>query len=432
MGNGAYSAQPYSISEPEDEDRGTEEARNAATVRRYIDRVWNDGNLDAIDALITSDHRRHHAGRVQRGRDVLREVVRGARSENPGLRIDIEDLFAEQGKVAARVTVWSTEPVERVVATGIHIYRLDGGLIIESWQSFDESARRMPGPGGSRTYRAQADPGRALAVGQNSPFTIDVRFMGGLTERQEQAFATAAERWVRIIVGDLPSVEVEGEVIDDVLIFAKGAPLDRAGEMVAEGDPTFLRPPSAGNAAFLPAKGKIVLDLADLEQMEADGTLTDFITHEMGHVLGITKDIWVHKSLLEGADTSDPTFIGPKAQEAYGALLGTGPTPVPVENTGGPDVVDRHWRETVFQNELMTYRLDPGGNPLSRVTAGSLQDLGYVVNVDAAEHYGLLSGPPPDEVGLAGLLKQRGLDFCAAYCAGLTRPTSVLPEDSLR
>ena len=75
----------------------------------------------------------------------------------------------------------------------------------------------------------------------------------------------------------------------------------------------------------------------------------------------------------------------------YGLLKGATvkPTPVPVENTGGPGTADSHWRETVFRNEMMTGFVGPSGNPLSRMTVASLQDLGYVVDLNAAEPYSL-------------------------------------------
>ncbi len=85
-------------------------------------------------------------------------------------------------------------------------------------------------------------------------------------------------------------------------------------------------------------------DIADLAQMEADGTLHDVIAHEMGHVLGVGT-VWDLKGLLVGAGTANPTFVGPEAMAEFGALLGDGEAqPVPVENTGGPGTSDGHWR----------------------------------------------------------------------------------------
>jgi hypothetical protein len=241
----------------------------------------------------------------------------------------------------------------------------------------------------------------AVTAAEVSPFTIEVRFLGGLTETQKQAFRTAADRWTRIITGDLPAVQVDGEVIDDLLILAQGTDIDGAGGILGQAGPTALRPSSAGAAAFLPAKGTMQFDTADLDQMETRGTLNDVITHEMGHVIGIGT-VWSQKHLLKGVRGSNPTFVGKTAMREYGQLRGDGhPTSVPVENTGGPGTRNSHWRETVFRNELMTGFVGQAGNPLSRITAGSLQDLGYTVNLQAAEPYAL---PNLRELAEEGLL----------------------------
>jgi hypothetical protein len=166
-------------------------------------------------------------------------------------------------------------------------------------------------------------------------------------------------------------------------------------------------------------------DTADLAAMEADGTLNDVITHEMGHVIGIGT-IWTNKKLLKGAHTSNPTFNGPNAMREYGKLRNsTAPLPVPVENTGGEGTVDSHWRDTVFGAELMTGFVNEGGNPMSRVTIASLQDLGYQVNMDVAQAYQLPDHLHMAEAGLvaAHAEKARGIV--------LRRIPITLPEESL-
>jgi hypothetical protein len=122
--------------------------------------------------------------------------------------------------------------------------------------------------------------------------------------------------------------------------------------------------------------------------MQQNGTLGDVIAHEMGHVIGIGT-IWPRKGLLAGANTANPTFTGTAARREFGILKGTGPAPVPVENTGGPGTRDSHWRETVFRNELMSGFIAAAGNPLSKMTVASLKDMGYVVDLNAAEPYTL-------------------------------------------
>jgi len=238
-------------------------------------------------------------------------------------------------------------------------------------------------------YRAVADVDRAKALAATtSPFTIEIRFLGGLTANQQSAFTAAADRWTSVIVGDLPAVSVDGEVIDDLLILAQGVAIDGPGKILGQAGPTHIRPGSAGAAAFLPVKGIMSFDTADLTKMEADGTLHDVIAHEMGHVLGIGT-VWDLKGLLNNAGTTNPTFTGAQAMDEYGKLRGGGATPVPVENSGGIGTRDSHWRETVFRNELMTGFVGAAGNPLSRMTAASLEDLGYQVDLDAAEPYQL-------------------------------------------
>ena len=105
----------------------------------------------------------------------------------------------------------------------------------------------------------------------------------------------------------------------------------------------------------------------------------------MGHVLGIGT-IWT-SPLFTGGGTSNPIFSGTAAVGAWSALGGSGA--VPVENTGGPGTADGHWREATFDHELMTGWLDTGSTPLSALTVSALGDLGYSVDLAAADSYGL-------------------------------------------
>ena len=279
------------------------------------------------------------------------------------------------------------------------------------------------------SYLAKASAARALDVAATrSPYQIEVRFIGGLNATQKRAFKKAADRWTTVIVGDLPAVKVGTDVIDDILIEAQGVDIDGPGKILGQAGPTALRPASAGKAAFLPAKGIMSFDTADLLAMQKDGTLVDVITHEMGHVLGIGT-VWDMKKLLKGKGTANPTFDGKQAKAEYKVLRGvSGAAPrVPVEATGGPGTRDSHWRETVFRNELMSGFVAAPGNPLSRMTAASLGDLGYQVDIDAAEPYEL-----PDLMALAeqGALVAHE----APLDSGLVLPVipTVLPRDSLQ
>jgi hypothetical protein len=254
---------------------------------------------------------------------------------------------------------------------------------------------------------------------------MTVVFLGGLTTQQKNAFKSAANRWSKVIVGDLPNVVIAGQVIDDVLIEASGVAIDGPGGILGQAGPTHLRPASAGASKFIPAKGRMQFDTADLAGMQANGTLNDVITHEMGHVLGVGT-IWGLKGVLAGANTNNPTFTGLNAKKAYGQLKGQGPTAVPVENQGGAGTANAHWRDTVFKNELMTGFVNQAPNPMSRVTVASLKDLGYKVDLTKAEPYSL-----PNLLKLA-----EGPQLMAAAAAqdhGMVLPTvpMTLPAESL-
>jgi subtilisin-like proprotein convertase family protein len=256
---------------------------------------------------------------------------------------------------------------------------------------------------------------------QEPAFVIDVRFKGGLTTAQQAAFTTAAARWSRIITADLPSVIVEGETIDDLVIDADGVAIDGPQGILGQAGPTQLRPGS-----FLPAAGVMSFDTADLAMMEADGSLVSVITHEMGHVLGFGTN-WDELGLRQGAGTSNPTFTGANAMREFATLSGGAATrAVPLANVGGPGTRDAHWREAVFGNELMTGFLNDAPNPLSRLTIAALQDMGYEVSYASADAYAL-----PSQLELAILGVGTELGDHGGRGIMLTPPKRVLPESAL-
>ncbi len=218
-----------------------------------------------------------------------------------------------------------------------------------------------------------------------SQFNIEVNFIdNSLTGSQQAVFTDAANRWAEIIVEDIPDVFVSGiGLIDDVFIDASAPIIDGVGGILGRAGPTRIR-----SRSFLPATGVMEFDSADLANLQASGRLEDVILHEMGHVLGIGA-IWdFFPDLLTGAGSADPRFTGAQATAEYNSIFDLNDSSVPVANTGGPGTRDSHWRESVFDNELMTGFLDSGReNPISRVTIGSLADVGYGVNLQAADPY---------------------------------------------
>ncbi|MEO7998895.1 MAG: leishmanolysin-related zinc metalloendopeptidase [Gemmatimonadaceae bacterium] len=242
-------------------------------------------------------------------------------------------------------------------------------------------------PGVSLTLTASVAP--------PASFSVCVRFLGdGVTPRLRQGVATAVQRWQRVIVGHVqtsplnevasrcfPGAPAINEVVEDLLVFVQLTTLDGPGNVVARAAPCTTHLPVG-----LTQMGLLLLDSADTDLLVAQGILDNVVTHELGHVLGVGTH-WTSHNLLVGAGTDDPFFTGPSARAQFAQLFPsyTG-NAVPVENIGNPGTRDAHWRASVFANELMQGYFTQN-MPLSKVTVGSLGDLGYTVDLTKAEAF---------------------------------------------
>lgn len=260
------------------------------------------------------------------------------------------------------------------------------------------------------------------AKGQTTPrreFRIEYEFLSQVSPRHEASLMAAARRWEEVITGNLASVRLNvpagrcganspalsNRRVDDILILVT---LRNLGSSTVLG--------RAGPCAIrwrggLPALAILELNTTLLDLMDQSGILEDVVVHEIAHALGFGT-LWGPQftNLLRnpsrvfgvGADTH---FAGPQAVTRFlGILGGTGGISgqaVPVENEiGGEGTRDAHWRQSVFQNELMTGFISLGGsNPLSTVTVASMADLGYRVDYSRAEPFSAPFAAPFREEG---------------------------------
>ena len=230
-------------------------------------------------------------------------------------------------------------------------------------------------------------------------YAIELRFLDGLTGSQQGLFEAAAGRWRAVIQNNQEPLQVLTDNIAGLLIEVRGVEIDGVGTIAGHGQPTVFRPQN-----LIPAKGRLEFDSADLARLESEGLLVDAVAHEIGHVLGIGT-LWTRLNLLAGGGSPNPGFIGNRARREFATLLGQDTAPqVPVENSGGLGTEGTHWREQVFGNELMTGFLATQGNPLSRLTLSSLEDLGYSVIIEAADPYVL---PSALELAIMGIHAQK-------------------------
>jgi len=231
-----------------------------------------------------------------------------------------------------------------------------------------------------------------------SEFDVELRYLSSVTGEQQAALEAAAARWMGVIVGDIPDHPLNvvanschpamDEVVDDVVIYVEIVAMDGVGGILGSAGPCYYR--NASGLPRLPITGLVSLDAADVDAMLGAGEFQDVIVHEIGHVLGLGT-LWTDHGLLQGEGGADPYFSGALAGGWFQDLGGDSysGTPVPVENTGGAGTRDGHWRESVFDNELMTGWINDGPNPLSAVTIASFEDMGYVVDYGVADGYSL-------------------------------------------
>ena len=249
----------------------------------------------------------------------------------------------------------------------------------------------LPGfPGPTATF---------TSTGTFSPYLIEVRFLSTATPAQRDAFASAAARWMQIIIGDIPDVALAvsagqacsnfptpaiSETIDDVIIFVQLTSIDGPGGVLGSAGPCIRR-----TQGLFTAVGSMRFDVADLIGLQNTNRLEAVILHEMAHVLGFGT-VWTEKGVLVGAGTADPVFTGPEALLLWPTFnLGYTGQPVPVENLFGAGTRDSHWRESVLVSELMTGFIEAPGipTPLSKLTIASFKDIGYSVSYATADAY---------------------------------------------
>src|SRR5437660_1585506 len=242
------------------------------------------------------------------------------------------------------------------------------------------------------------NPVTLAATGVSAAYHIDVRYLTAVTPAQREAFDSAAAQWERLIYGDVPDELANfpagtcgpgspaiNDTIDDIIIYLRLDSIDGPGKILGQAGPCLVRDPG-----FQPVAGAMHFDAAESAGLGAAGQLDGAVRHEMGHVLGFGT-IWQLLSLVPGAGGTDPHFVGAQATAAFdrnGGQPYSAGAKVPVENCCGPATRDGHWRETVFETELMTGFLDNGvPNPLSVITTASMGDLGYVVNYAGSDPY---------------------------------------------
>lgn len=108
---------------------------NKALVRRQVNAIWNEHNLDSLAEYVGGDL-------LEESKDHIEQFL----TAFPDNQVTIEDLFGEGDKVVARLlaTATNTGPFagnpptdKKVEIRSIRIYRIADGKIVETWAMQD-------------------------------------------------------------------------------------------------------------------------------------------------------------------------------------------------------------------------------------------------------------------------------------------------------
>ena len=117
---------------------------NEALVRRYFDEVWNKGNLEVTDEIIAHSYGSRDG--VMCGLTALKLSISAYRETFPNTCFTILSMTAEGDTVAVCWASQGTyaglrsayETGKGTAQTGMSIYRIAEGKIVEGWAASDE------------------------------------------------------------------------------------------------------------------------------------------------------------------------------------------------------------------------------------------------------------------------------------------------------
>jgi steroid delta-isomerase-like uncharacterized protein len=136
---GAFTMTPTQAQSPGTSDLGTtNQERNKAVVRAYLDEIVNQDKLDAFERYFSGDVVFNNS------KDVKQQMARrlAIRRAFPDHRVVIEDQIAEGDKVVTRVTFKGTHSGDfngvpatgrQVEYSGISMDRFVNGKLVEMW-----------------------------------------------------------------------------------------------------------------------------------------------------------------------------------------------------------------------------------------------------------------------------------------------------------
>lgn len=112
----------------------------------FIEKVWNNADLAALDELTTETYTYSLGGQPPRNKASMKQFLQSVHTAFPDWSVHIEDIAAQDDIVAVR---WSGEVThqgvfngipatgKRISVCGINMYYIEDGKISREWEQMD-------------------------------------------------------------------------------------------------------------------------------------------------------------------------------------------------------------------------------------------------------------------------------------------------------
>ena len=116
---------------------------NKALLCQYVNEVWGNQNLMALDEFLAPSYKRHRSPTTQPlTRDGQKDLLTLFRTAFPDIQITIEEMIVQDSRIAFRSTMRGTHlgeflgipPTGRLVIVGlVDIIHIEDGKFVEQW-----------------------------------------------------------------------------------------------------------------------------------------------------------------------------------------------------------------------------------------------------------------------------------------------------------